>query len=242
MLISRQCDWKKKVWTFGPSLPVSAHYINNERTNTRDRFVKKPLVRKRRSVNMKLRTRRAQIIATCVSVLLIGVTAYAAVTVILAVGTIEQSQLFIGPATVTVRTLTIAPGESLQWHYHPGYAFNVVKSGQLTVEDGCGGHEETLVPGQAFEDMDGRVHRAKNVGTGPVTVYNTFIVPDGKPTTRNIPNNERRCGPPIDVAECKDAAWSGFDFPLRFSNQGECIDFVKHRPRNVIPVPEDPLQ
>jgi hypothetical protein len=143
---------------------------------------------------------------------------------------------------VTVRTLTIAPGESLQWHYHPGYAFNVVKSGTLTVEDGCGGEEEALTAGQAFEEMDGRVHRAKNVSaTEPVVVYNTFIVPDGKPTTRNIPNNERRCGPPIDVDECKDDGWLMFTHPSSFINQGQCIDYVRHRPRNVIPVPEDPL-
>jgi quercetin dioxygenase-like cupin family protein len=191
---------------------------------------------------MKFKTTRHRVVAICTAILLTAVTAYAAVTVILAVGTIPQSELFDGPATVTVRTLTIAPGESLQWHYHPGYAYNVVKSGTLTVEDGCGGHEETLTPGQAFEEMDGRVHRAKNLSaTEPVVVYNTFIVPSGKPTTRNIPNNERRCGPPIDVAECRDDGWLNFNHPSSFSNQGQCINFVKHRPRNIIPVPEDPL-
>jgi len=64
--------------------------------------------------------------------------------------------------------------------------------------------------GQAFEEMDGRVHRAKNLSTtlgDDVVVYNTFIVPEGKPTTVNIPNNERRCGPPRDVNECKDEGW-----------------------------------
>jgi quercetin dioxygenase-like cupin family protein len=191
---------------------------------------------------MKLKTRRGRVIAISAAILLTAVTAYAAVTVILAVGTIPQSELFDGPATVTVRTLTINPGESLQWHYHPGYAYNVVKSGTLTVEDGCGGEEETLLPGQAFEEMDGRVHRAKNLSTTePVVVYNTFIVPAGKPTTRNIPNNERRCGPPIDADECKDEGWSKFNHPASFISQGQCIDFVRHRPRNVIPVPEDPL-
>lgn len=195
-----------------------------------------------RKLHMKLKTRRGAVLAISVAILLTGVTAYAAVTVILAVGTILQSQLFDGPATVTVRTLTIAPGESLQWHYHPGYAYNVVKSGTLTVEDGCGGEEETLTPGQAFEEMDGRVHRAKNLSaTEPVVVYNTFIVPEGKPTTRNIPNNERRCGPPIDADECKDDGWLKFTHPSSFINQGQCIDYVRHRPRNVIPVPEDPL-
>jgi quercetin dioxygenase-like cupin family protein len=192
---------------------------------------------------MRFKTGSGRLIAISSAVLLTAVTAYAAVTVILAVGTIPQSELFDGPATVTVRTLTILPGESLAWHYHPGYAFNVVKSGTLTVEDGCGGDEETLTPGEAFEEMDGRVHRAKNLSaTEPVVVYNTFIVPQGKPTTRNIPNNERRCGPPVDVAECKDAGWVNFSHPQGFANQGECIDFVKHRPRNIIPVPQDPLQ
>ena len=191
---------------------------------------------------MKLKTRQAKLAAVGV-VLLIAATAYAATTVILAVGTIPESQLFDGPATVTVRTLTINPGESLQWHYHPGYAFNVVKSGTLTVEDGCGGPDETLLPGEAFEEMDGRVHRAKNLSTtDPVTVYNTFIVPAGKPTTRNIPGNVKKCGPPIDTDECKDGGWLNFDFPQGFESQGQCIDFVKHRPRNTIPVPEDPLQ
>ena len=173
-------------------------------------------------------------------VLLIGVATYAAVTVILAVGTIPESAVFDGPATVTVRTLTIKPGEVLAWHYHPGYAFNVVKSGTLTVEEGCGG-EQTLTPGQAFEELDGHVHRAKNLSTTEdVVVYNTFIVPQGKPTTVNIPNNERRCGPPSDVNECKDDGWLSFTQPHSFGNQGECVDFVRHRARIVLPVPEDP--
>lgn len=181
-------------------------------------------------------------IAICVGVVLLGVTVYSATTNILAVGTIPDSQLFNGPATVTVRTLTIPPGEVGAWHYHPGYAFNVVKSGTLTVEDGCGGGDETLTPGQAFEEMAGHVHRAKNLSTTePVVVYNTFLVPQGKPTTVNIPGNERRCGPPETVDECKNGGWSNFSHPQSFINQGQCVDFVLHRPRNTIPVPEDPL-
>src|SRR5215813_5870858 len=171
---------------------------------------------------MKLKTRRGAVLAISLGVVLTGVTAYAAVTVILAVGTIPQSQLFDGPATVTVRTLTIAPGESLQWHYHPGYAYNVIKSGTLTVEDGCGG-EDTLIAGQSFEETDGRVHRAKNLSTTEdVVVYNTFIVPQGRPTTVNIPNNEIRCGPPEDVSECLENGWVRFTHPQNFSNQGDC--------------------
>jgi quercetin dioxygenase-like cupin family protein len=195
---------------------------------------------------MKVKTlSRTLMIAIGLGAVLFGVTAYSAITNILAVGTIPHSQLFDGPATVTVRTLTIKPGETLAWHYHPGYAFNVVKSGTLTVEDGCGG-EETLTPApdpeSAFEEMDGRVHRAKNLSaTEDVVVYNTFIVPQGKPTTVNIPNNERRCGPPTDVDECKNDGWLKFNHPESFINQGQCVDFVRHRPRTIIPLPQDPL-
>jgi len=198
---------------------------------------------------MKVRTRcRAFLIAISLGAVLLGVTAYAALTQILAVGTIPHSELFDGPGTVTVRKLTIAPGETLPWHYHPGYAFNVVTNGTLTVEDGCGGEETLQGTGNplnpanpAFEEMDGRVHRAKNLGSTDVVVFNTFIVPQGKPTTRNIPGNERRCGPPEDVDECKNEGWLKFTHPRSFIDQGDCVQFVRHRPRNVIPVPEDPL-
>lgn len=188
---------------------------------------------------------RGLVVTISAGVVLLAVTAYAASTLILAVGTIPHSELFDGPATVTVRTLTIGPGETLAWHYHPGYAFNVVKSGTLTVEDGCGG-EETLTPApsleSAFEEMDGRVHRAKNLsGTEDVVVYNTFIVPQGRPTTVNIPGNERRCGPPSNVNECRDDGWLQFTHPRSFINQGDCVQYVRHRPQTVIPVPEDPL-
>jgi len=177
------------------------------------------------------------------ALVLLGATVYAAVTQVLAVGTIPQSGIFDGAATVTVRTLTIKPGETLAWHYHPGYAFNVVKSGTLTVEEGCGGGEETLAPGQAFEELSGQVHRAKNLSaTEDVLVYNTFIVPQGRPTTVNIPGNERRCGPPVDVSECAENGWATFDFPNPFNSQGECVQFVRHRPRVVLPLPLDPLQ
>jgi len=197
----------------------------------------------RKGLKVKFKqTGKLTVIALSLGLVLLGATVYSAVTNVLAVGVIEHSKLFDGPATVTVRTLTIKPGEELAWHYHPGYAFNVVKSGTLTVEDGCGGDLESLTPGQGFEEMDGRVHRAKNLSaTEDVVVYNTFIVPQGKPTTVNIPGNERRCGPPEETDECKNEGWLKFTHPESFINQGQCVDFVRHRPRNTIPVPQDPL-
>lgn len=166
------------------------------------------------------------VIVVGIGVALLGVPGYSSVSEIIAVGTIPHSELFDGPATVTVRILTIDPGEILTWHYHPGRAYSVVVSGTLTAEDGCGG-EEVLPPGQSFEEVSGRVHRAKNLGTVPVVVINTFIVPQGSPTTIQIPNNQRLCGPPESVEECKDGGWINFTHPHPFSSKGDCIQYVK---------------
>ncbi len=199
---------------------------------------------------MKIRKfNKRLVIAISLGVLFLGAVAYAAIT-LLAVGTIPQSQLVDGPATVTDRTLTLAPGEMTNWHYHPGYAFNVVTHGTLTVEDGCGGEQTLQSTGNAidptnpaFEETDGRVHRGKNLSTtDSVVVYNTFIVPQGRPTTVNIPGNVQQCGPPSDVNECKDDGWVKFTWPRTFSDQGDCVQYVRHRPRVVLPLAEDPLQ
>jgi quercetin dioxygenase-like cupin family protein len=134
-----------------------------------------------------------------------------------------------GPATVTFRNLVTPAGEVGTWHYHPGQVFNVVKRGAITVEDGCGGGG-TFTAGQAFETIDGRVHRAINPGAEECEEYNVFFNPPGTPLTVFIPNNERRCGPAKDVDECKNGGWMNFNHPSSFSNQGECIESVLHRP------------
>src|SRR5207237_6669950 len=160
---------------------------------------------------MKLMRMIRLVAALCFIVL--GITAYSAVTNIIAVGTIPHSELFDGPATVTVRQHLIAPGETLLWHYHPGRAYNVVKRGTLTVEDGCG-RVESLPAGTGFEETEFHVHRAMNLGTDEVEVYNTFIVSTGNPTTVNMPNNERHCGPLVPVLTlsaarfCPGGSWT----------------------------------
>jgi quercetin dioxygenase-like cupin family protein len=75
----------------------------------------------------------------CVSlVLAIGVL-YAATPLELWVGTSDHIGLWNGPATLTARTLKTPVGETTgAWHYHPGYVYNVVREGTITIEDGCG--------------------------------------------------------------------------------------------------------
>ncbi|MBA3564803.1 MAG: cupin domain-containing protein [Gammaproteobacteria bacterium] len=151
-------------------------------------------------------------------------TAYSAVSEVIAVGTMAHSELVGGPATVTMRKLTIAPGEVLPWHYHPGAgAFTVVTSGVLNLEDGCGS-EVVYTPGQAFLESPYRVHRGKNLTSEPVVTAQTFIVPAGEGTT--VQTGQQFCGAPRDRDECRGGGWEAFDFPRNFANQGDCLQYV----------------
>ena len=114
---------------------------------------------------------------------ILGIAGYAAVIpTIQGIGDTEFSQMFQGPSRFTSRHLVTTPGDVGDWHSHPGYVFNVVTAGEIVVEDGCGG-EEVFRTNDAFEVMDGRVHRAINRGTENAVEYNMFVNPAGTPLT-----------------------------------------------------------
>jgi hypothetical protein len=171
-------------------------------------------------------------------VVLFGVVAYAQMSTatILGVGDTPHSELIDGPARLTARRLLIPPGTPPSaWHYHPGILLAVIGTpaninrGAVTIEDGCGG-QETFGPGQAFEQIGGRVHRAINDSGETVEEHNMFINPlSDTRLTVFTPNNERLCGPARSVSECKNDGWMNFTFPHSFSSQGDCIQFVKKR-------------
>ena len=174
---------------------------------------------------MKIKTLgKAILVAAAIGTIFLGITVYAAVNQTIADGVYANFEEFGGPATTRMRTLTIAPGEILGWHYHPGVgAYTIVKQGTLTVEDGCGG-ETVYTPGQAFLEPAGRVHRGKNLGSDPVITAQTFIVPVGTPFT--VDTGVQMCGRPLRVEQCKDEDWRTFNHPRTFISQGDCVQFV----------------
>jgi len=173
-----------------------------------------------------------------------GVLAYAGIPVIQGMGISDHIGLANGPATLVARKLTTPVGETTGgWHYHPGYVYDVVAAGTITVEDGCG-EVNHYTAGQAFETSEGRVHRAYNLGDVDAVEYNMFVnrgASNATVITKSIPNNERRCGPPSTIHECLRDGWTKFDWPNPFANQGQCIAFVIRRPRIMLLVPTDPL-
>jgi len=170
------------------------------------------------------RRNKVALVAGLSIVVLFGIIAYAVTLTPLGVGTISDSEFLGGPATVTVRTISFAPGEASAWHYHPGPVFNVVTRGTVTVEDACG-EQKVFTPGQAFEE-GARVHRVNNLGTEATLAYQALMIPAGSPTIVNTPNNERRCGPPRNVNECGNGGWVYFIQPHTFNNQGDCQQYV----------------
>jgi len=173
---------------------------------------------------MKIITlRKGLVIAFSFGALILGIAVYAATNITIADGTYAYFEQFGGPATTRMRTLTIAPGEVLGWHNHPGVgAYTIVKQGTLTVEDGCG-FETVYTQGQAFLEHAGRVHRGKNLTNEPVITAQTFIVPLGTPYTIDT---GQVCGRPLSVGECRKGGWRNFNYPRTFYSQGDCMSSV----------------
>ena len=189
------------------------------------------------------RVRMIRVVSILAAALGVGTAvAYAAIVLFRFDAVSEHIGLRGGPAVLTARVLNTPVGETNGgWHYHPGYVYNVVTQGTITIEDGCGEIKQ-YTAGQAFETSEGRVHRAYNLGAVDAIEYNMFVGPPGRPIGVNIPNNEHRCGPPSSVDECKFSGWETFNHPGRFASQGECIAYVNNRPTITLLVPEDPIR
>jgi quercetin dioxygenase-like cupin family protein len=95
---------------------------------------------------------------------------------------------------VAVLEITIAPGGSTGWHYHDGPLIAVVKSGTLirTLHD-CS--TEVTSAGASFVEPAGRdkIHIGRNLGTEPVVLLVTYVLPAGRPLSQDAPQ-PAQCG------------------------------------------------
>jgi quercetin dioxygenase-like cupin family protein len=91
-----------------------------------------------------------------------------------------------GPAVYSVRSVVLAPGESLGWQRHPGTEMAVVRTGEVTlVRDGaCDavGYTE----GQALFIGDAVPHRLSNQGTTPAELVVSMLLAPGEPETADV--------------------------------------------------------
>jgi quercetin dioxygenase-like cupin family protein len=85
------------------------------------------------------------------------------------------------PADVHVQEARFQPGDTVDWHNHPGFALIAVKSGTMTFYDpDCTAHR--IGPGQAIVESGGPTKTA-NEGTTEALFYVTYVVPKGSPRT-----------------------------------------------------------
>ena len=174
-----------------------------------------------------------------------GVIAYAASFN----GSAAYIGLWQGPAAIVANDNNVTgAGVTGGWHYHPGYMYNVVKQGSVTIEDGCSEPDDanpedygtrTYTQGQAFEKADGRVHRAVNPDAELDEIeISMTIVPPGVPArVPTVGSMGKRCGPARSVDECR-RYWERFNFPSAFNNKGECVAFVNNRRRVTVLAPD----
>jgi mannose-6-phosphate isomerase-like protein (cupin superfamily) len=88
------------------------------------------------------------------------------------------------------KQITIAPGGTTGWHYHPGQVFGVVKAGTLTHYDGgCSVDGVYNVNDPVVEGSgEGYVHEGRNEGTVPMMMWVLYIDPAGSPLAVDAPN------------------------------------------------------
>ncbi|MFF2045959.1 cupin domain-containing protein [Kitasatospora sp. NPDC058170] len=81
-----------------------------------------------------------------------------------------------------VQTITLPPGASTGWHYHPGRVDVVVLSGTLTrtLHDG---RVEVSRAGDSLVEEAGpvHVHIGRNLGVEPVVLIASYDSPEGCP-------------------------------------------------------------
>jgi quercetin dioxygenase-like cupin family protein len=85
-----------------------------------------------------------------------------------------------GRAEFVVQHVSIAPGGSTGWHYHPGTVLVVVQRGTVTrIDAHC--RAVSYSAGGALVEPGGahHVHIGRNLGTEPVELYLTYVHPVG---------------------------------------------------------------
>jgi quercetin dioxygenase-like cupin family protein len=102
--------------------------------------------------------------------------------------TLVQSSLN-GKDYVT-REITIAPGGTTGWHYHPGQVFGVIKAGTLTHYNGDCSIDGVYNAGDPITEGSGTgyVHEGRNEGFTPVVMWVLYIDPAGSPLAVDMPN------------------------------------------------------
>lgn len=93
-----------------------------------------------------------------------------------------------GPASFSVRTITVPPGGATGWHRHDGAEMSIVTKGALTVvrENRC--DPVTFGTGDAVFIPAGTAHLARNDGSVPAEAVVTYLLKPDAPDRAEAPD------------------------------------------------------
>lgn len=88
------------------------------------------------------------------------------------------------------KQITIAPGGSTGWHWHPGRVLGLIRQGTLTHDMADCSLDGIYPAGSPITEGTGpdHVHVGRNLGPDPVVMWVVYINPAGDPLSNDAPN------------------------------------------------------
>ena len=112
---------------------------------------------------------------------------------------------FAVPGTVQIQAFTLAPGESIPWHFHKATSYVVLARGTLTEQHVHGANQcdsEEFTAGAAFVEPPGAVHTVSNTGQGAAVIWWATVFPQSDGVARFTPSFKTGGVYPADVPSC----------------------------------------
>jgi quercetin dioxygenase-like cupin family protein len=109
------------------------------------------------------------------------------------------------PGTVQIQAFTLAPGETIPWHFHKATSYVVVARGTLTEQHVAGPSQcdsEEVAAGTAFVEPAGAVHTVTNSGNGSALIWWATVFPESDGVARFTPSFKSGGVYPADVPAC----------------------------------------
>jgi quercetin dioxygenase-like cupin family protein len=128
--------------------------------------------------------------ATAAIVVSLGTAATASATPGIGIDAKTLSQATVDGHDYITKQITIAPGGSTGWHWHPGRVFGVIRAGTLTHDVADCSIDGIYPAGAPISEESGpdHVHIGRNLGSEPVVMWVVYIDDAGASLSVDAPN------------------------------------------------------
>ncbi|KAA0117023.1 cupin domain-containing protein [Mycolicibacterium sp. P9-22] len=128
--------------------------------------------------------------AVCAAVLCTPAAGAASATPSVGVEARILSQSTLDGQDFITKELTIAPGGSTGWHWHPGQVYGVIRAGTLTHYGSDCDIDGVYPTGGTITEQTGPgyIHLGRNLGAEPLVMWVGYIDPAGSPQANPVPN------------------------------------------------------